>query len=416
MKKFVCLLLAVLLLLCGCSGEEMSQETPEKNDVLQEIPGQSNVWKETPQLIPGQLEYDRLSVEPWYCGRLEFTGRGRWAETEQGYYYYDAGTSLLKYADKTDLSKWVPVCNKPTCAHSQTVLGCNAILGGNTFLIREGRIYFCTDTGGKNEELYMEEGDAHVIASRALDGTDLRMEYYIEEAVMPRGGITTYLLTPNHWILTASVFNPDGTYTNRVYRRTETALEILAESTTTEQNIYMTGDFMILDGMMYVVALGDEFFCSDLLTQQRGDPQGSVYRYVNGQLERLDISGYEWQARYLSGNTLRLYRPNDGFYDLDLTTRQETKVTDSQLPDAGGSLRLPNCITERNDEKFLLFDGESWREVQIPEELRGQTWHVEAVASDRILFACYESSDRLHLGQVMLGRDTLVLEYCGRIS
>ena len=416
MKKFVCLLLTVLLLLCGCSGEEMSQETPEKNDVLQEIPGQSNVWKETPQLIPGQLEYERLEVEPWYCGRLEFTGGGCWAETELGYYYYDSGTSILKYADKADLSKWVPVCNKPTCPHTETTLNCNAVLEGNTFLIRNERIYYATNTGGKNEDLHMEEGDARVIASRALDGSDPRIEYYIEEAIIPNGGFTSDLLTSTHWILTASVFNPDGTYTNRLYRRTETSLEILAESITTEKNFYLTGDFMILDGMIYGAFSGDAFFSSDLLTEQRGDPKNSVYRYVNGDLQQLDITGFEWLARYLSGNTLRLYRPNDGFYDLDLTTRQETKVADSQLPDSGGVVLLPNCITERNEEKYLLFDGTLWREIQIPQELQGQNWYVTAVASDRLLFTCYESSGYRHLGQVMLGQDTLVLEYCGRIS
>ena len=414
MKRFLCMLFAMALLLSGCAAEETPQETLKISDLIQETPGQSNVWKDAPPLNPGQLEYDRLEVEPWYCGRLEFTGGGRWAETELGYYYYDSGTSLLKYADKSDLSKWVPVCNKPTCSHTQTVLGCNAVLGGNSFLIRAGRIYFSTDSGGKGEETYIEEGSACVIASRALDGTELRMEYYIEDTIMPNGGMSSNLLTSNHWILTSSVFNPDGTYTNRVYRRTETSLEILAESTTTEQKLYLTGDFMLLDGMVYGVALGDAFFCSDLLAEQRGDPFNSIYRYVNGQLQLLDITGYERQARYLSGNTLRLYRPNDGFYDLDLTTRQEVKVSDCQLPDSKGTLVLPNCITERTDEKFLLFDGKSWREIQIPEELQGQNWYIEAVASDRILFTRYESGKR-HLAQVMLGRDTLVLEYCGRI-
>ena len=408
MKRYICLLLAMLFLLAGCQEEEQLVVDPSITESL---------VMEAPQLNHGVLEYEKLKVEPWYCGRLEFTGGGCWAETENGYYYYDSGTAILKYADKTDLSKWVPVCSKPNCLHTENIRDCHARLGGSTFQIRNGRICFATSSGGKNEVLYLEEGDARLIASRALDGTDLRMAYHIEDAVTPNGGMVSDLLTPEFWMLNVSIFNPDGTYTNRCYRRTADALELVAETITQEKKPYTVGTYTLVGGMAWFLCPGETAFSNTLLSEVRGDPESAIYRYINGNLERVEMEEYMMEARYLSGNTLRLYRQNDGFYDLDLTTRQETKVVDAQLPDAGGSVLLPNFIVQRNKAHFLIFDGESWREVQIPEELKGESISTEAVASDRILLigSAYPSTVK-KLYQIRLDQEIWTVEYCGRIS
>ncbi len=50
-----------------------------------------------------------------------------------------------------------------------------------------------------------------------------------------------------------------------------------------------------------------------------------------GNLMDLDFTG-----SYLSGEVLRIYRPGDGYYDVNLATGQETKALDSQLEDAWG--------------------------------------------------------------------------------
>ena len=406
MKRYICLLLAMLLLLAGCREEEQLVVDPSITESL---------VMEVPKLNHGVLEYEKLKVEPWYCGRMEFTSGNTWAETEKGYYYYDSQDKILKYADKSDLSKWVPVCSKPHCQHTMYIRGCNALLDGNTFLIKDGRIYYGTGTGGTDEILYLKDGSTRVIASRALDGTDLRLEYYIDDAIMPAGGSEIDMLTAEFWLLNITIFNPDGTYINRSFRRTDDTLELVAETTTQEMKQYFVGGYTMLDGIILETCNGDTTFSNLLLSEVRGDPPFSLYRYVDDTLERVEIEDYIFShtARYLSGNTLRLYRPNDGYYDLDLTTRQETKVADSQLTDAQGGLSLPNCMIESSGDQIVIFNGESWRQVQIPEELRDTKWYTGPVASDRIFLIGYGPDGRTHLSQIMLGKKTLDMEYCG---
>ena len=122
-KKGMLLLLCLAMLLCGCGKE------------AKEIPVSSYIWETMPALTYGSLEYEKLQAEDWYCGRCEATGNGKWAETDLGYYFmYDFN---LFYADKEDLSNWVPLCNQPDCKHSVTwSYGqpvCNAQVSGNSF-------------------------------------------------------------------------------------------------------------------------------------------------------------------------------------------------------------------------------------------------------------------------------------------
>ena len=63
-----------------------------------------------------------------------------------------------------------------------------------------------------------------------------------------------------------------------------------------------------------------------------------------------------------------------------------------------------------------LFDGESWRTVRIPEELKNATMTVEALASDRIFLANYDwRINDMELYQIIIGEDELFLEYCGKM-
>ena len=95
MKRIISILLALLLtlLMGGCA-----EEVPEQPAVTESL-----VWEEALPLNHGVLEYEKLTPRPWYCGSLEFSGRCRWAERENGYYYFDYGENTLYYADKTDL-------------------------------------------------------------------------------------------------------------------------------------------------------------------------------------------------------------------------------------------------------------------------------------------------------------------------
>ena len=82
MKRFLCLLAAILFILTGCREEDQLVVDPSVTESL--------VWETMPTLTYGRLEYEKLKVEPWYCGRTEATSSNHMAETEQGYYYMNS--------------------------------------------------------------------------------------------------------------------------------------------------------------------------------------------------------------------------------------------------------------------------------------------------------------------------------------
>lgn len=412
MRRLLPVVLCVLLL-CGC--EAPSQEPAVRESLL---------WEEAPKLEHGVLEYEQLAAEPWYCGRLEFTSGNRWAETELGYYYYDSGFGSLYYADKANLDNWVPVCGKPYCQHTFNVLGCNAHLGWNTFYIRDGRIHYMDNAGGKNEVTFVSEDlmGMPIFCSRALNGTDHRVDHVLELPASTGQSGFSMVYNPQHLLINYAFLDIDGSRIHRFYRVTGTDMEILAELTddSGENMIYVcAGGTIWVDGMPVGAFAGDDTFSNDLVSKLEGHPLFTMYRFRDGKPEMLDIDGYERTGRYLSGNTLRLYRENDGYYDLDLTTREETFVAPARTSGGDGRVFLPNCTVEiGEDGRQWLFDGLSWREIIIPEEYQDVPLSLCAVASDRIFFlhrvGTVDVTD-IFLYQIPLGQEQLVLEYCGQI-
>ena len=138
----------------------------------------SEVWKEMPTLTYGILESDPLEVLPWNSGRCEASVNYFMAETELGYYLLFK--TYLYYADKSNLSNWTPVCNRPDCKHWKS-LGCPAKLR-STIYVKDDRIFNVDWIDGY---LYPSDMSANglMIASMAADGTDKRGEYAVEEAI-----------------------------------------------------------------------------------------------------------------------------------------------------------------------------------------------------------------------------------------
>ena len=95
------------------------------------------------------------------------------------------------------------------------------------------------------------------------------------------------------------------------------------------------------------------------------------------------------------------------------------------------TIQLPNCVVEHNlnatdldvnaPRSMEFFDGEVWRTVELPEELRYRQFdgnlYLSAVASDRLLFSVVKFSSGVGTDytyyQVLLDKDTLTMELCG---
>lgn len=178
---------------------------------------------------------------------------------------------------------------------------------------------------------------------------------------------------------------------------------------------------------------GDEAFGSLMM-----DPGFSVaFRLKDRELTGTDLSGLPWTGSYLSGDTLRVFKPGEGYYAVDLTTREEMKLADPQLENSWAYIVQPNCIfesailgkesmAERVAEEaygFNFFDGKIWWDVALPEELMGleEDGYLElmTLGSDRAIFLLVQgkgTEKKLYPYQLLLGTDQPTLEAIGELK
>ena len=125
-RNAVLVLLLVCVLFCACGAEGDADSMG------------SEVWETMPALTYGEMDSEKLQILEWNNGRCEATSKDATVETENGYYMF-IGSTFLQYADKNNLSNWLPVCNKPNCLHQDQA--CNAYTASLAIVIKDNRIY-----------------------------------------------------------------------------------------------------------------------------------------------------------------------------------------------------------------------------------------------------------------------------------
>ena len=342
------------------------------------------------------------------------------AETPDGFYY--SSGNILYYADKADLLQWAPVCSRPSCSH--TGPECKAYLGGDgRFVLRDDRIYFCDD-----HTRYDPDGaSGTVLAGMALDGEDRKIVYTVSGSLTQTGGSDRFCLLGDQLIAMYSRMNDQGTFDTYMVRVDDQGEQTLFTGTM-EQLPSWLGAVTRYEGMGGDTAL---YFCLD---DGRENWAYTLYRPTAEKLVELgevsqlgSLMNLDFVGSYLHGEILRVYRPGDGYYDVDLSTGGQTKVMDAQLDGAWGwqltqqyaveSTLLYRPLAyqtepEDREQAMMLYDGEAWRTVSLPEELAQgaliPNLRPLAVASDRIFFqAMVEDQRRLY--QVELEREDLDL-------
>ena len=384
----------------------------------------SEVWATMPQLTYGVMEYDQLKVLPWNSGRSEATSFETIAETHSGYYM--AYSLSLFYADKANLSIWVPVCKQPDCGHRENVR-CDARLYYNNFVIRDNRIYYQLDVGAF-PELYLNPTGGNILVSMAADGTDKKLAFAAEKAYLPNTASYMTLLTSHNWLYNAVSLNADGTQTAYSFRITDAGMEQIAAV----ENF--AGTALLRTGEPYTI-YGDRIFQNGVLDGKRS----SYFLFENNKLHKIDLDDIPVTGSYISGDILRYFISNDGYYDIQIKSRAEVKLADAQLENSIAYVVLPNCIVESTllgrdslllrtagqTHRMMLFDGASWREVKMPEALinAGSAVYltIEAVTSSSILLIYWErgtsgSTGISQLYQIDLGSDDLEMKHCAELS
>ncbi len=413
MKKQMCIIAWFCLaavLLCGCQAKE-----PENTDPI-------ITWDSIPQLTYGQMEYEKLSVLPWYSGRTETSTFHEMVETESGYYMI-YNHQYLFYADKADLSNWLPVCNQPDCKHKEDIK-CNAICERWVWM-RDGRLHF-RETPGHSPHLYQSSKFGYIYLSALPDMTDKRLEY-VNEDVMMSG-------------------NSGGTYASALLG------DCIVESSSSIDELGNEDYYWLIidkDGSRKIQgpgAINNSAFLGDsdnFLTLNGelclcyGDLNGLVlYRLANDTFVKMDIDASLLElGGYLSGNTVRYFRENEGYYDYDLSTGNTVLVSEPYRENSFARILAPNCIIETNmmypgvyaqppqGESWLaVFDGESWRDVQLPPEMATVSdehiLYVEGMTSDSVLIRICPKRDTMeyNLYRIPIGEGQLRLEYCCKID
>jgi len=405
MKRYICLLLAMLLLLAGCQAEE---------------PKPTESVNTSSELIPGTLYTGKLVPEAGIFQRSMSCNDGEFAEIESGYYIM-SGT-FLYYADKSDLNNWVPVCSNPECRHTESEhLSCSAFIQ-NYMFCKDGRIFFMDSLEYYPQYYDLDDKAAGLgLMSMAGNGTDIRLEHVYEPGIIakaPYGSGLAMILYENCYILYADHYETDGTFTPKIiWVEPETNEGSVLMERSEDRTVTMSHIFFSANKMLGLC--GDPAF----LTSFDGlDYSKSFYWIHKGKALAVDTETINLFSSYLSGNILRTYRQNDGYYDIDLLTGEETRLANAQLTDGKAKLLLHNCILEWNDKELRLFDGQQWRSVALPEEFAQSQEGLQvgplAVCSDRILLTRRvdgTANNRL-LYAIMLTDGQLKLEQIGKIT
>lgn len=436
MKKGMLLLLCLAMLLCGCAGKnegpiatnesQTPTSSPEKETPVKLAMG-SEIWMEFPTLTYGVMEYEKLQVLPWNSGRCEATSFDSMAETALGFYM--CPMNRLYYADKTDLSNWVPVCGNPDCKHLGT--SCDAFVQYREFVIKGDRIYYHSMSGVDNE-LY-SGGATMFLASMAANGSNKRLEY-APDTYVP----TTYLqdmafLTSGQYIYNVIGMNADGSATAYSYMVTASGEETVQQVEIPDAD--EAGSAALRSGRTIPV-YGDRLLHNGITCQT----PTTYLRDIAGEPEAIELAELPAFFGYLSGDVLRFFRSNDGYYDRNIKTGEETKLADAQLDNSFACVVLPNCIVEstlmtyastRTEEYYTegmthamkLFDGETWHTVSLPEELKNASAKVSArihaVTSDSVIITVVFMDQSIHTTyyyRIDLTKDALEAEQFWRNS
>lgn len=367
----------------------------------------------------GVLETKKLDVLSWDSGRCETNTAHRMAETENGYYYVVSfgGMSFLHYADKSNMAYWVPVCNKPACSHYRNTYTCNAGICGQWVVLRDGRLYF-SDMTDRSKYPIPGYHMGTLIASSALDGTDRKLAYLIEDALLLSGGIEVGRLVGDKWIQGKSDIDLDGNTASRMFVLDENGLRELDIPSDVKLNLYESYVFLIW---------GDPYFeCNALSSSQ-------LLTFHENEIVGVDMKYIPETGGYISGTTLRIFKENRGYFDIDVTSGKQVKLTDNRIKNSTGMILAPNCIVESNIFGFNyktrkeavqmeIFDGQTWHNVQIPKELQdlpdNQWLQMVGITSDSIFLHKYTSKrtigiyETYDLYRIPLGKEQYCLEFC----
>lgn len=335
------------------------------------------------------------------------------AQAENGYYLLMNG--ILYYADKAQLDHWVPVCDNPACNHVNT--RCSADVS-NAFILKDDRIYTLRD-------VYTGDGGVE-ICSMALDGTDLRQEFVVEESKAPGVQSSCASFIVNGKIYGAyTAMRTDGTFFNQIVRSDmENGDSTILYSGSTE-------DFppapTLMPAWFFDGIGGEDLFFSTLLAED--NVMERRFRFTDEGYEEVpELSEYPNEALFgswMKGNTLDHFVPGEGYVRTDLKTGKSKTLQPSQVPEGSGRWLSEQYLVECNflgqetpeNPQLMFFDGIQWHPVTLPEDLAidGENRFFVNAVSMEYLFIGQQKDNTIKLYAVSLTDPEYRMFSCGEI-
>ena len=360
--------------------------------------------------------------------RCAITAHGRMSETDTGYYMLRG--DYLFYADQTDLSNWVLVCNRPECKHKRDECPAYAVL--SPFWLKDDGIYYVTDC--IDGELLEQTS----IVRTSLDGATQEV-VFTDPGIETAGAATAIELTPDACYFCFTRMNEDGTMEYSIVRVDANGVKTLFSLHDPEiaetYSVYlmpMTYGHSIR-GDMTVRCV---FPLDESLDLSQVDKDTGVFYYyqVHGDtLREIPLTDnctahmpeiYHLYGAFIQDDLLFHYHVNDGFYRMDLSTGEEIKIADAAYQNAFGhcidgelmiecTMGVPGVDSSADTPQMRYFDGTSWHELELPESWDvSHRFRVVAGASDRIFFTVMDSNTndaQVELAYIMLGEDSFTI-------
>ena len=421
MKKLICclLVLSMLIPIWGCSENETGMTDAGSGGAVTSTSGLTfhgdypYTTYEKPAFTPGTLESDLLTVENGNYDRASRTGNGYFLEIGTGLFYLGSGG--LHYADFSDLTNWVLFCDDPDCAHNPSST-CSAG-GGRVFLNEEMRLWFIAS----DEYRFLAPGYKHgnyMAVSMDLTGNDVKLEHIWPEANYGVNGgiVSSPEIGSSGYVLTYGCLDAAGN---------SYAKHFVVDKALGQVELTKIGTPGFVRNALCI--FGDTAYICWPYTDR-------LYLWIkDGELVQATLPELPLMGGHWSGSTVRFYRTNDGYYDYDLQTGQETRIADVQVDDAAAWIIEPNCILETTlfesmdaDERasvrthtMKLFDGQTWHDVTLPDDIASGRTRIEfqALTSDSIILNTPDGEGGdVTFYRIALGQDTYTLEQIGQFT
>ncbi len=413
------LLFLFVLSLYACGEGEVQESECLPNNSLQETSA-------PPTLQPLVLE---IPAEE----RCAATGQCRFAETENGYYMLRS--EYLFYADKSDLTNWVLVCNKPSCDHNPN--NCDAYT--SIFWSAADGLFHITDC---LEQKFL---DGHYFVKRNLDGSSPQLVFTDPILHGKTNGATlrTDFGTNDSFYRCITAMQEDGNWNCLVLQADQHGVKTLFSSVYPPASAGGIPLPWIHNG---AVSLGGDLvlesqFPLDGTPDENKEDWASrefnlYYQVHNDTLREIKLrEGCDLYGAYISGDSLWHYHVNDGFYYMNLATGEEVKIADAAYENAYGlcldGKHMMECTLSISSDRrgasvpqMQYFDGESWHEIELPEYWNTNYYlQISAITSDRIFMEVDDdakrSADRqCELCYIILTEDTITIcdKYPNRLS